>query len=124
MLDRKDIKKYNENRLVCMVAAACAFKPGIVSRRVGRLFVRNLHRLPKQERPFCEAKCRDGHACRAHVLMRYDGTLAMRCRMHGGLSTGAKTPEGKARAIAAMQEGRQRWLAEMRSEKGGAVTLA
>ena len=28
-----------------------------------------------------------------------------RCRFHGGLSTGAKTVEGKRRAIAAMQAG-------------------
>src|SRR5262245_4574146 len=33
-----------------------------------------------------------------------------RCRLHGGLSTGARTPEGKARVLAALIEGRQRWL--------------
>lgn len=40
-----------------------------------------------------------------------------RCRLHGGLSTGAKTPEGKARVLAALIEGRQRWLEEMRAKK-------
>jgi hypothetical protein len=40
-----------------------------------------------------------------------------RCRLHGGLSTGAKTPEGKARVLAALLEGRQRWLEEMRAKK-------
>jgi hypothetical protein len=37
-----------------------------------------------------------------------------RCRNHGGCSTGARSEEGKARALAAMRAGRQRWLAEMR----------
>jgi hypothetical protein len=40
-----------------------------------------------------------------------------RCRLHGGLSTGATTPEGKARVLAALIEGRRRWLAEMRAQK-------
>jgi hypothetical protein len=33
------------------------------------------------------------------------------------MSTGARTPEGKARVLAALIEGRQRWLAEMRAKK-------
>ena len=40
-----------------------------------------------------------------------------RCRLHGGLSTGAITEEGKARSLAAMHDGWQRWLAEMRARK-------
>jgi hypothetical protein len=40
-----------------------------------------------------------------------------RCRLHGGLSTGPQTPEGKARIIAisvpAMLEGRRRRIAEL-----------
>ena len=36
-----------------------------------------------------------------------------RCRFHGGLSTGPKTPEGKAAVVAAMQEGRRRRIAEL-----------
>jgi hypothetical protein len=40
-----------------------------------------------------------------------------RCRLHGGLSTGARTPKGKARVLAALIEGRQRWLEEMRAKK-------
>jgi hypothetical protein len=39
-----------------------------------------------------------------------------RCRLHGGLSTGAKTPEGKARVLAALTEGRRRWIAQMKAE--------
>jgi hypothetical protein len=32
------------------------------------------------------------------------------------LSTGAKTPEGKARVLAALSEGRRRWIAQMKAE--------
>jgi hypothetical protein len=39
-----------------------------------------------------------------------------RCRFHGGLSTGLKTPEGKAAVVAAIQEGRQRRIAELAFE--------
>jgi hypothetical protein len=40
-----------------------------------------------------------------------------RCRLHGGASTGAVTAEGRARANAAREAGRQRWLQEMRAKK-------
>jgi len=36
--------------------------------------------------------------------------------MHGGLSTGPKTPEGKARTLAALKAGLQRWRAERAAE--------
>jgi hypothetical protein len=39
-----------------------------------------------------------------------------RCRLHGGLSTGAKTPEGKARQVQAMVEGRRHWVERMKAE--------
>ena len=44
----------------------------------------------------CFAKTRQGTPCRNPVV-----TNRNRCRMHGGLSTGPRTPEGKARSIAA-----------------------
>jgi hypothetical protein len=44
-----------------------------------------------------------------------------RCRFHGGCSTGARTEEGKARALAAMCAGRQRWLEEMRKKVTGEI---
>lgn len=65
----------------------------------------------KANRPKCGARCRDGHACRAPVALRPDGRIARRCRMHGGLSTGATSPEGRARALAALQVGNARWRA-------------
>jgi hypothetical protein len=40
-----------------------------------------------------------------------------RCRFHGGRSTGPLTDEGKASSLAAMREGRQRWLADMHAKK-------
>jgi hypothetical protein len=39
-----------------------------------------------------------------------------RCWMHGGASTGPRTPEGKARVVAAMVEGRRKWVARQRAE--------
>ena len=39
-----------------------------------------------------------------------------RCRVHGGASTGPKTPEGKARVVAAMVEGRRKWVEARRAE--------
>ena len=44
----------------------------------------------------CLAKTRQGTPCQNPVV-----TDRNRCRMHGGRSTGPRTPEGKARAIAA-----------------------
>ncbi len=51
-----------------------------------------LPRIPKSERPFCHARRRDNHKCKARVV---PGTN--RCRMHGGLSSGPKTAEGRER---------------------------
>jgi hypothetical protein len=39
-----------------------------------------------------------------------------RCRLHGGLSTGPRTAEGKARTAAAMVEGRRRLLEKLKAE--------
>jgi hypothetical protein len=39
-----------------------------------------------------------------------------RCRLHGGFSTGPRTPEGKARTIAAMVDGRRRLLEKLKAE--------
>lgn len=39
----------------------------------------------------CGAKTRQGHPCK-----RTDIYLSGRCKFHGGLSTGPKTPEGRA----------------------------
>ena len=39
-----------------------------------------------------------------------------RCRVHGGASTGPRTAEGKARVVAAMLEGRRKWVERRRAE--------
>jgi hypothetical protein len=44
-----------------------------------------------------------------------------RCRLHGGMSTGARTPEGKARANAARREGLRRSLEETRVKKAAGL---
>jgi len=45
---------------------------------------------------FCFARTRDGRNCQKYVMKN-----KKRCRLHGGLSTGPKTAEGKARIAAA-----------------------
>ena len=44
----------------------------------------------------CLAKTRSGAPCQKHPIAG-----RTRCRLHGGLSTGPKTPEGKAACVAA-----------------------
>lgn len=76
-------------------------------------------KVPKQERPLCGAHCRStGRPCQARVCVRPDGSLAKRCRLHGGLSTGPRSADGKIRAVVAMIEGRHRWWKEMRRRFG------
>ncbi|MCK4870022.1 MAG: hypothetical protein KAS93_02820 [Gammaproteobacteria bacterium] len=51
----------------------------------------------------CGAKTkRTGLPCRARALANG------RCKYHGGLSTGPKTPEGKARALANLKQYRNK----------------
>ena len=62
------------------------------------------YRVFRSERPACGAKCRDGHACKAPAMLDLKYRCSIRngrCRNHGGLSTGARTPEGKKRVDAA-----------------------
>ncbi len=54
----------------------------------------------------CGARKKTGARCRCKALHR-----GGKCKFHGGLSTGPKTPEGNARAIAAMRAGWARWIA-------------
>jgi len=44
----------------------------------------------------CFARTRSGKPCQKHPIAG-----RTRCRLHGGLSTGPKTPEGKAACVAA-----------------------
>jgi hypothetical protein len=52
---------------------------------------RRLTSVPRAARPRCGAKTKAGTACMAQALDNG------RCAHHGGLSTGPRTPEGKAK---------------------------
>ena len=49
----------------------------------------------------CGAKTRRGTPCQRAAERNPQTGRRTRCRLHGGLSTGARTPEGKARQLAA-----------------------
>ncbi len=68
-------------------------------------------RLPRSERPRCGAQTRKGTPCQRQALKNG------RCPNHGGLSTGRKSPDGRARIAAAQ---RARWHA-YRAAKTGKV---
>lgn len=72
-----------------------------------------LDRVYKHELPVCGARCRDGHPCQAKAV--WDDTRCSvrngRCRLHGGLSTGPKTVEGKRRVGEAA-----RWRAQQKRQ--------
>ena len=55
----------------------------------------------------CGAMNRRGLPCQCKLLLK-----GGKCKFHGGMSTGAKTPEGKAKSIAALRAGHARWLAK------------
>jgi len=78
----------------------------------GRALHRPYHILFKQELPLCGARCRDGHPCQARATRDAEtGCLVRngRCRLHGGLSTGARTPEGLQRIGEASRQHWARW---------------
>ena len=52
----------------------------------------------------CGAKNRQGSPCQVKQLYPNG-----RCKFHGGLSTGCRTDEGKARSLAALRAGWLRW---------------
>ncbi|MFZ0572827.1 MAG: HGGxSTG domain-containing protein [Rhodomicrobium sp.] len=56
---------------------------------------RRIDNLPKDQRPKCGARTRSGEPCKAQAL------TSGRCRLHGGLSTGARSKAGKQRQKAA-----------------------
>jgi hypothetical protein len=95
---------------------------GIHARGKTNYRFRHLHRkVPPMAKPGPHGK--DKQRCGARVRHRH-GFCRMwpvpgkeRCRFHGGLSTGALTDEGKARSLAAMRAGRQRWLEKTRAKK-------
>ena len=62
-----------------------------------RMSACELHRA-RNHGPRCGAKTRAGRPCQRKVVLG-----KTRCPNHGGLSTGPKSPEGKARSLAALR---------------------
>jgi hypothetical protein len=60
----------------------------------------------------CEAKCRDGHACKRRVIPG-----RTRCRNHGGMSTGPRTEAGRQAII----ESNQRRAKERAQQRAQAI---
>jgi hypothetical protein len=85
--------------------------------RVKGLFKRLPDGRPRSRNLFCKAFAMPG---------------SDRCWVHGGASTGPRTDVGKARSVAAMVDGRRRWVEEMKAKgqkfpcgrKPGSVTGA
>src|SRR5579871_1869723 len=67
--------------------------------------VKNLFRIGKNGVPLTR-----GPLCKGGAMENG------RCWLHGGASTGPRTPDGKARVVAAMVEGRRKWVARQRAE--------
>ena len=74
--------------------------------------------------PRCGARTRSGRRCRRYVSVdRWTKRLRKRCRLHGGLSTGPKFPDGKERSLAAANAGLARWRDAMRAAKLAGLIL-
>jgi hypothetical protein len=63
----------------------------------------------------CSAIKKNGQRCGCWLLFK-----GGKCKHHGGLSTGPKTPEGKARSLAAVQAGARRRHETMTPEQKAA----
>jgi hypothetical protein len=57
----------------------------------------------------CGAKTRKGTPCQRHLLLK-----GGKCPNHGGMSTGPKTPEGRAKSTAARKAGLARYWEKRR----------
>ena len=68
----------------------------------------------RRDRPRCGARTRQGAPCQAPVV--WDAALNRprngRCKLHGGLSTGARTAEGRARQDEARRRRWDAWRAD------------
>ena len=72
----------------------------------------NEPRLPRHKRPRCGARTRKGTKCKAPAVWdkEHDRPRNGRCKLHGGLSTGPKTREGRQRiAKAASKRMKEVW---------------
>ena len=76
-------------------------------------------RLTKPLRPRCRAKTRRGSPCQAPAVWNKvnDRPINGRCKLHGGLSTGPKTDEGRRRSAQASRDGLKRYWAQWRQRE-------
>lgn len=65
----------------------------------------------KKLRKICGARNRKGLPCQCKLLLR-----GGKCKFHGGMSTGARTPEGKKKSIAALRAGLAKWQAKFKQK--------
>jgi hypothetical protein len=88
-----------------------------------RFAQRKIRTIMRDDRPLCGARTRTGKPCRAQALRNKHGEPG-RCRIHGGLSTGPKTPEGRAIiSQLARQMMQERWV-RYRAENNGCTPLS
>jgi len=64
------------------------------------------------EQLFCGARTRSGGRC-----LRYPLEGKRRCKLHGGASTGPRTPEGRDNSLSTLTNGHQQWYERMK-ERG------
>lgn len=106
MSDRTDLRPTKRARMLRSIMRR--YRHMLVHLAIGKLTRAARTETAKATRPKCGAWARSrGRPCEAPCFRREDGTVSRRCRMHGGASTGPKTPEGRARALANLR-GRKR----------------
>jgi hypothetical protein len=87
----------------------------VLAGKVSRAVIREHAGVVYADRPLCGAHARStGRPCEAPCWVRADGTIAPRCKLHGGKSTGPKTQAGKDRSELARIVGYYRWLEKRR----------
>lgn len=77
--------------------------------------------ITKSASPRCGARTRQGTPCKAPPVWddERDAPRNGRCRMHGGLSTGPTSAEGRQRSLACLQKANPRQSTECNSEGRG-----
>ena len=70
-------------------------------------------KVKKIDRPRCGSRTRKDTPCQAPAVWdkANDKPRNGRCRLHGGLSTGPKTEEGRRRSLEALRRGHAAWVA-------------
>ena len=97
--------------------------PGLSARRRRSLFRVSKPETGPSRRQRCDARVKNLFRIGKNGVRVTRGVFCKgwamengRCWVHGGASTGPRTPEGKARVVAAMVEGRRKWLERRRAE--------